>query len=59
MSSKRRGIDKESQVELSVRESVSEFVNLWSIEVLTHLKIFLVKKKFSVIKFFGLKFLGA
>ena len=41
MSSKRRGIDKESQVELSVRESVcesvSEFVNLWSIEVLTHL----------------------
>ena len=38
MSSKRGGIDKESQVELSVRESVSEFVNLWSIEVLTHLK---------------------
>ena len=34
MSSKRRGIVKESQVELSVREwvseSVSEFVNLWS-----------------------------
>ena len=41
MSSKGREIVKESQVELSVRESVcesvSEFVNLWSIEVLTHL----------------------
>ena len=34
MSSNRSEIVKESQVELSVRESV----NLWSIEVLTHLK---------------------
>ena len=34
MSSNRRGNFKESQVELNVSESV----NLWSIEVLTHLK---------------------
>ena len=38
MSSKRRGIVKEFQVELSVSDSVSESVNLWSIEVLTDLK---------------------
>ena len=43
MSSKRRGIVKESQVELSVREGVREGGReggyLWGIEVLTHLKI--------------------
>ena len=39
MCSKRRGLVRESQVELSVSPSVSESMNLWSIEVLMHLKI--------------------
>ena len=44
---KRRGIVKESQVTLSVSEGVREGAreggNLWGIEVLTHLKMFVEK----------------
>ena len=39
MSMKRRGIGKESQIDLSVIEGGREGGNLWGIEVLRHLKI--------------------
>ena len=35
---KRRGIVKESQIDISVTEGDREGGNLWRIEVLTHLK---------------------
>ena len=49
MSSKRRGIVKESWVELSVPEWGSEGGDLWFIEVLTHLKTRLRFEEFILI----------
>ena len=48
MSSKRRGIVKESRVELSVREGGREGGNIWFIEVLTHLKMKILILLFNV-----------